>query len=380
MFKFEIEKLKVINVHAVSITTALGGSITFVDKEATEREGERVTRRLEIPFAVARAFIKTNKHSRFLVPIEVAVTYYDNMVVCIEKKLPNGIVDDDGNWMSTSDYVLRRIIPKLTSEGDWYTDGVNIYSVPDDWKQSEDREPLTSNGRFYAVTVKGVRFQDMSVIKLMENPATRSCVAFKSNNGVVLSPAIWKNVMDIRGHRVQKQTEEQNKQRRFDALNQFMFVNLEFVLSAGKKLGELFGYEHIAFLELDRHMINLNTVNLPKVPKAIRSTYDTQLQFITCLAWLFGYMTRSETLEQYCAIRGLIKTLCNKGLFDRKSTEALFDQAPPQEITSEQALVDIRNRWGDLAISTYFMNKGDLKKVDAGSVESITRVLAGEVD
>lgn len=379
MFKFELQKLKVINVHTVSITTALGGSITIIDKEATEREGKRVTRRLEIPFAVARAFIKANKHSRFLVPIEVAITYYDNMVVSVEKKLPNALYDDDGNWMSTSDYVARRILPEVTEQGDWYTDGVNIYCVPDDWQDSSNRESLTANGRFYAVTTKGVRFQDMPIINLMKHPATRSCVAFKSANGCVLSPAIWKNVMDIHGQRKTK-NDDQQAVKRFDMLGQQMFVNLEFVLSAGKQLGGMFGYEHIAFLELDRHMINLNTVNLPKVPKAIRSTYDTQLQFSMCLAWLFGYLTRCQTLEQYCSIRGLIKTLCNKGLFDRKSTEALFDQEPPEAISDKQALENITNRWGQLAISTYFMAKGDLKKVDAGSAESITRVLAGEVD
>lgn len=379
MFKFDLQKLKVVNVHTISITTALGGSITIIDEEATEREGKRVTRRLEIPFAVARAFIKTNKHSRFLVPIEVAVTYYDNMIVSIEKKLPNALYDEDGNWTSTSDYVARRILPEVTQQGDWYTDGVNIYCVPDDWQDSSNREPLTADGRFYAVTTKGVRFQDMPFINLMKHPATRSCVAFKSANGCVLSPAIWKNVMDIRGQR-KFENDDRRAMKRFDLLCQQRFVNLEFVLSAGKQLGEMFGYEHIEFLELDRHMINLNTVNLPKVPKAIRSTYDTQLQFTTCLAWLFGYLTRCQTLEQYCSIRGVIKTLCNKGLFDRKSTEVLFDQEPPEAISDKQALENITKRWDQLAISMYFMNKGNIKNIDTGSAESIARVLAGDAD
>lgn len=381
MFKFEIEKLTVTNEFVTSISTALGGSITIVDQEASELKGERVTRRFEIPFAVARAFVKLNKCSRFLVPIEVAITRYEGRVVAVEKRLPNGIKDDDGNWVSTSDFVLRRILPKTIAEGEWYTDGVIIYSVPQDWKSSKGKEFLTQDGRFYAVTVKALKFQDMGITKLMENVATRSCVAFNTKVGPILSPAIWTNVLDIRGHRVKKEgDEERNAQKRFDVLNEFFFVNLEFVLSAAKNLGAEFGYEHIAFLELDRHMIALNTVNLPKVPKAIRSTYDTQLQFITCLAWLFGYLHRSQTLEQYSGVRAMIKTLCNKGLFDRKSTEDLFDQEPPQTLTKEEALVDVYSRFGQLSLSTYFMNKGDMKKVNKNTPEDIASVLTGTAD
>jgi hypothetical protein len=378
MFKFDISKMKVQNVRVTAVTEALGGSIRVVDELATV-QGKLVTKRMEIPYAVARAFKKLNKNSTFLVPVQVAITSYNGMIVNIEKKLPNGILDDDGKWISSSDFTLRRILPSIIKEGDWYIDGVTIYKVPQDWKNNVTSQPLTSCKRFFGVTVSALKLSNMHMPRLMENPMTRSCVAFQHKNDYILSPAIWTNVMDIRGTQAKIAKQEQcddNTSQRFDALESLYFVNLEFVLSAAKKLGGLFGYEHIAFLELDRHMINLNTVNLPQVPKAIRSTYDTQKTFKLCLAWLFGYLNRCETIEQYVAIRGLIKMLCNIGLFERKSVESMLDKEAPDVVERETALYNVFSKWKELSIASYFLNKG----VKADDGEGVKQLLVGTSD
>jgi len=122
--------------------------------------------------------------------------------------------------------------------------------------------------------------------------------------------------------------------------------------------------------------VTLNTVNLPQVSKAIRTTYDTQKTFKLCLAWLFGYLNRCETIEQYVAIRGLIKMLCNTGLFERKSVENLLDKPAPDVVERETALYNVLSKWKDLSISTYFLNKG----VKHDNSEAMKQLVAGSVD
>lgn len=382
MIKFDINKIEVQNVFITAISEALGGSIRIVDQIQSDLEDCIKTKRFEIPYAVARAYKKKHKHTKYLVPIEVAITYYDGIIVNVEKRSFEALTNEDGTWASRSDYCVRRILPDVVTDNSWYTDSINIYQVPNNWNDHTKHDALTNDGRFYGVTVNAIKFSNFNVFSLIENPATRSCVAFTVNNHVILSPPIWTNVMDMRGNKISRQTdniddEKEETDKRFNVLDEHYFVNLEFVLTAAKKLGSLFGYQHIAFLELHRHMIALNTVNLPKIPRAIRSTYDTQKSFIVCLAWLFGYLDRSQDLQQYVAIRGLIKSLCNNGLFDRKSTEALLKVKPPEELNKLQALTNAHTDYSKTQISAYFMNKGVMK---TESPSDIQQLLAGSTD
>lgn len=362
MFKFDLSKISIINVKLSSVTTALGGSITVVEETTVDGVIKVKSSRIAIPFAVARNFIKMNKKSRFFVPIEVAVTFYDDIAVCIEKKLPNAIYDDNGIWQSNSDYTTRRVLPKLvsnTEKGQWYTDGHCIYQIPDDWADSSARTSLSQCGSLYAVTVLAVKFSQLMLINLMSTPGTRSCLAYKPSKGKpILSPPIWVNILDIRNNTFHTSKNDQTKVPRFTQINNAMFVNLDFVLVAAKVIGKCFGYQHINFLRLNDHMINLNTVNLPNVDRSIRATYDIGISFLASAVWLMGWFSRCDNLAHYEQLRTAMKHLCTKCLFIREQLRKTHNTQPPQVVSFDTALSSLTTLTIDkLNRHAYFANK-----------------------
>lgn len=354
MFKFNPNLLRVQYIYLKNVTAALGGAARIVDPEGKDSRGIRIS----VPFAVARAFIKRYKTGTFYVPIQACIVWYGDKVVNIEKR-SSYVIDNDIEWKSACEHTINRfLIPLVTggteAENDrWYTDGISVYRIPED-AYEENHEPLTTTLQFRAVSVLSVKFSNLEVSRLIETPATTSCVQFTTKQGkVVLSPPIWNNVMDIR-----KTIDAGTGSYRFDVMDQSLAVNLEFVLSAARTIGEHFGFEHVIPLQLDVLMINLNTVNLPNLHKSVRETYSVNMDFTVAFAWLLGFCESAKTLDQYVAVRSVIKMLCTKGTFDQSSSKALTQCVAPDMITEDEALENVMSQLGSLSIDNYFMRGG----------------------
>jgi hypothetical protein len=360
MFKFNTNLLRVQYVHLMSVTSALGGAVRIVDDENPNSKGLRFS----IPFAVARAFIKRNKTGTFYVPIQACIVWYGDKVVNIEKRSTYVIEKDDISWQSACEHVINRFLIPLVTKGTqeennrWYTDGISVYQIPED-AYSDNHEALTIDLKFKAVSVFSIKFSNLDTSALIETPATTTCVQFTSNTGrVVLSPPIWNNVADIR----QAVTGGKATEFKFDVMNQNLRVNLEFVLSAAKAIGQHFGMTHTIPLQIDILMINLNTVNLPNLPKSLRETYSVNMDFTVAFAWLLSYCDKATDLDQYVAVRAVMKMLCTKGTFSQKSSKALEEFVAPKMIDPEEAYSSVLDKMGDMQLDNYFMNGGQINE------------------
>ena len=139
-----------------------------------------------------------------------------------------------------------------------------------------------------------------------------------SNGQSVTTPPIWKQFTIM----------STNKEDSFpfDEVDDKLAVNLNFALKAGKEIGAMLGYQAIEPLQLDELMIRLHTVNLPSVPKSIKSTFGINLQYTHTIAWLIGLITKATDLNSFMVYRSLLKYLTTKGVFLRDSfkPEAVF--------------------------------------------------------
>ena len=370
MIKFSIQKLIVKYVRVTSISEALGGSIRIVDETLTDLEGKIVTTRHELPYSVARAFKKVKKGGNYLVPINVAVTYYGDQIIHIEERPCNLVLPEGVNWRSASEFTINTRLTELTSVDPhlWYIDMHTIYKVPANFKKAEAHQKLTEDGKFVSVAVESYPLKNLHMTNLFDLSTGRTMVAFIPKVGSpVFTAPIWKNVNTIRTgeavdedeskkpvHQVSK---DQSQKFRFDVMDDSHAVNLEFVISAAKTMGEHFGYDHIAPLNLDRLMIELSTVNLPNVRKSVRNTYDTGLRFKVTMAWLIGYVPKCKTITQYCEIRGLMKQLCTTGVMDLKSIRTVNSTPAPQMIDRDDAYQHVVTNFDRTFLSGYMYNK-----------------------
>lgn len=320
MISFNNSLVRFEHVLLKSVSVALGGSIRVYDEEQSEKQDKEVTVRYKVPLAVARQFQVTHKLSSFIVPAPAVIVWFGDMIVHIEKRPDTR----DDEWKPLSQINFERYIVPATKHGDWFTDGTYIYEMPADIESRvEFGTPLTMDEMFRAINVETYKFADLASTTAIEEPVERSVVAVVTMAGeVTLTPPIWKNILDIRA----TDNDVADNDRRFDLIDQHFHVNLEFALSAGRTIGEVFGYDEIGPLNLDDLMIHLNTVNLPKVPKSTRSTYGIGMPFTHAFAWVAGKLSRTTTMHDYARVRSLMKMLCKTGIFRSQAIDKIYKE------------------------------------------------------
>lgn len=335
MIAFDSSKLSVEVVELKSITTALGGSITVVD-----RSKPKGVTRVDVPMAACRAFIKKHKISKYLIPVLTAVVRYGNHVISMERHPLGSLgvkeqVGLDGTiqvWRSDSQISIENYIKPSTSQGKWYFDGRYVYKFNNEIKDVlKCATKLTQDGLFRGVDVHSIDMQDMTSRSKMEL-TERCCLAFVTQGGLYsISPPIWKNIESIGNSQlasISDRIDEENikilgnTNFNFDQIDNNLAVNLNFALRAGNEISKLYGFESIEPLRLADLMIELHTVNLPNIPKQVKATFDVGIKFTHTLSWLLGLSRRANTLESYIVIRGLMKYLTQKGIFKNDTLKA----------------------------------------------------------
>jgi len=331
MIPFEIEKLTVEHVELKSITTALGGSMSILNKAATVAKGKEVFTKVDVPIAIARNFIKLHEVGKYLKPVITAVVKYDGHVVALDRHPLGGLGSEEtedlnGNikiWESTSEKNINKFIVNTTRMGKWYIDGTYLYRFTQD-----DNTPLTADGKFQIKAVDAIKLMTLYTNDI--SLQSRSCLSFTTNSGVnAISPPIWKELSKVGTRQLERlavddaeRDDQSSIDFQFDRIDENMIVNLSFALNAGKILSDVFGYQIIEPLQLDELMIHLQTVNLPKVSKHIKRTYDIGIPFTHVLVWLLGLINRTDTLEAYISVRAVMKYLTTKGVYRKTALTA----------------------------------------------------------
>jgi hypothetical protein len=339
MIKFDQDKISFEFVLLKSITQALGGSISVIDEEKTEGKKE-VTKRYTVPLSVARAFImKHKKVTKYLKPVLTAIVRYEDRIISMERHamgsmgelVHEGFDGEPVMWEPYSEMNLNKLIYPLlmNSKRDWFFDGRYIFSFDQqDLDKLVNTAPaMTKDNRFRKLQTVAIDFQELSNADKLQ-PTERSCLAFITDAGeYTISPPIWKDLGSVGGaSKNNKNDDAAAPISSFDDTDEFMHVNLNFALSAGKQIGAMFGYEYVEPLQLPRLMVELHTVNLPNIPKQVKATYNIGMQFTHALAWLLGMSRKADTLDTYVMMRSLLKYLTTKGIFRNNvfSSDCIF--------------------------------------------------------
>lgn len=331
MIPFDISKLTTDHVWLKKVTTGSGGRVTVVD-ESESVPGREVYKHLDSDWSIVRRFSKVNEASSFLNPVLAAVAYYDGKMIALEMNPLGSKAEDE---MEMADGVITKwksqieknveVLEKDTATGEWFVDGFNVYSFTKGMQ-----EDLSSDGRFASVPVVSYKLISMDT-RAFALAESRVCLKYSTQGNVMqpsvsaMSPPIWKSLTNVGSKEMKKSGEDTGVNYRtenthqFDRVDDLLAVNVDFALKAARELSEVFGYESIEPLNLDYLMTELGTVNLPTVDKSIRQTMDIGIQFTHAMAWLIGLIHRTDTLEAYMAIRGVMKYLTGIGIYRKKA-------------------------------------------------------------
>lgn len=363
MFKFDPSKLTVTYNYMKTVTTALGGSMHIVDPEAADGNQELI--KVKVPFAVVRKFIKETKFTKYLKPVQIAVLRYENTVINIERDIASNILQDetDANaprWVAKMETFVQDYLADRLGALDWYFDGRYVYNM-----SQADIDTLRHGGNGVDFISRDDKFRTMDIpcIDLYESNKVvwktgvmtelRGVIAFSSGNAFAITPPIWKNVTaigssatvdtqpttdneDYLDTTIGITTGEERERILIDSLDQNYSLNLNFTMNTAKSISNIFGFDAVEPLQLPEIMLALTTVNIPGLPKFIKSTFSIGLCPSHGLTWLMGLLTQAKTLEDFVVVRSAIKYLTSKGMFHKNATklDSLFvssDYAiPPQ--------------------------------------------------
>lgn len=316
MIKFSHSNLRTEIVKLKSVTTALGGAIRVLDEKASKKKKKEVYARIPVSQTLIRQFVKTYKASKYIRPIETALVFYRNNVVAIERG-PIGahiLKDQDANWKWVPDcYTNINQLMAKTLSGAWYTDGRQVYQTPTTAAAvKREGKNLNTDSSFYSVSVEAISLSTLNDPTHRMPTTMAASIAFMSKSGsVAVSAPVFKTDSNL------GMLESKDKRYPLDEADAIHAVSLNFILYAGKTLSETFGYEILDVLQLPKLMVQLKTVNLPRLSKEVKETVDSQIPFTIALAWLIGLGERCKTIDQYAIVRSALKYLISKGTFER---------------------------------------------------------------
>lgn len=350
--------MRVEHVHLKYVTKALGGSINILDSNSNAEKDTFI--KVPVPLHVTDAFIKTNSITRYIKPVLTAVTYYADQIVALErhplgnlgKEVTVGLFGPRA-WDSSSEKNLTGKFAELVSHGQWYIDGTVVYRFKNDKKPSN----LTKDGKFQSIVVDTIKLVSMGNIKNLYHD-DRVCIAFQSANGkIVVSPPIWRSMETVGAKKIGSSDADEDDdvvvditENQFDKVDKFLAVNLGFALRAAKDLSDEFGYDVIEPLRLDELMIQLKTVNLQRVDKSIKKTFDIGMKFTHAIAWVIGMTDEVNTLESFRAIRSLLRYLTTRGIVHKTalSTTSIYQKGMGFKNVPLKSIDEIENEYMQL--------------------------------
>jgi hypothetical protein len=321
---FDIKKLRVEHVMIKSVSGALGGTVTILDK-ARSTDKHEVFTKVRVPVAVARGFAKTYEMRAYMKPVLGAIVYYDGHVVALERhplgnlaqevtEGVNGLV----TWQSQSEINIEGFLSVVTSLGTWFVDGTYVYTFADD--AIDNATNMNDDGTFRQVKATAVKLADLAFKDIAASERVSLAYYTKTGDYTITAP-IWKTLEKIGSKELEKATDDESvtylsvDMGQFDKIDEHLCVNLSFALKAGRELSDVFGYDSIQPLNLPELMLQLRTVNLPNVASTVKTTYDTGLPFTHAVAWLIGLSRRVETLNSYMVVRSLLRYLTTRGVY-----------------------------------------------------------------
>jgi hypothetical protein len=332
LIKFDPTKVRFQNVKIKRVTTALGGSMSVLDEAHFEKTGKEVFHKVNIPMSLARMFKVKYKITQFMVPHEGVIMYYDDMVISIEKATTNERFAEsfDGvirKWTSNCETYYADASQQYFKDNpvDWYFDGLYVYNFHgEDLKGLVKRSKwLDAHGKFRAIPVQSLHFTHLNFKPTEER--TRMCVAAVVSDDVFsVSAPIWTSLGEKATRTADVDDDDGGKTSlisSFKGIDTHVAVNLNFALRAARELADQFGYEAIQPLQLPKMMIQLKTVNVPRLPKEVKSTTDIGLKFTHGLSWLLGLQYNATDPKQLLVIRQMIKYLMTKGYFWKEKTK-----------------------------------------------------------
>lgn len=311
LISFDPNAVTTKRIKVASVTTALGGSVQYVDE--TKDDAKLIKQQISV--GVARRCVKDHG-TRHVIPRESCMLSYEGRAIALEitdtsERYVESIVGEPRLWTSELETAWNNVKQDILASGyEWFFDGRYVYTFGEKRAKQSVIEGgyVDVNGSFRAVDV---RCYDLTTPKA--GIVTRSCMAYYVHDDAwSISPPAWKSLTV---------NSDETIGSLYTGINDHRGVNLNFALYAASALSGVFNSEVIEPLGLPGLMIKRRTVNLCALDKSVKYMTQIDMHYTHALAWLIGLCRSATTLSQLIAIKSSIVYLTKTGFFDMQRTK-----------------------------------------------------------
>lgn len=317
MIEFDIKKLhqKLLNVTKISML----GNITYIDDNGEEKNlmgNKSFFTQVSKTFGITN-FRKTKKMS-FL--------YYDNVPLSIDYLVLIMINEDErvkleqswnGGFLKFISNLENSLKDEYFKDLKFYIDGKYLYYFKTD-DEGEIKYKALSKSKddlFHLTACKSLNLQNINSSLYKNNYRQVIIYKAKNKNGeyeTFVSPTI-KSIK----HKFKDDDKNQKSKVDFDKINENFEVNLNFLLDAAKIIGGIYGYEATEFLNIEKTLIELKTVNLYKLQSHIINITTIDKNVLQCAAWMLGFYVRNKDLNNALKFRDMFSKLFSTYLISK---------------------------------------------------------------
>lgn len=102
------------------------------------------------------------------------------------------------------------------------------------------------------------------------------------------------------------------------------YLNLNFVLNAGKIIGEKYGFEETEILNIPKIIKDTGDVNFTKINESSRINYPVDLMPFDGLAWLFRFVNMEKNLNEQRDLSNLFSKVFKTGFVAKNKVEIKY--------------------------------------------------------
>tara|TARA_B100000700_G_scaffold331687_1_gene467095 strand:+ start:35635 stop:36840 length:1206 start_codon:yes stop_codon:yes gene_type:complete len=138
---------------------------------------------------------------------------------------------------------------------------------------------------------------------------------------------------------------------KFDEFASQYFINYNFPIDCAKYLSEYFDEETLDFLEIEKVLIEMGTLNIFNIEEDIRSVNKYTDEVINCFVWLAGLIYKSYSIEQIIGLKTIFSNLTSKkgrGYLTRisllKERNELIGDSTPKKLKNINSVIQEKKK------------------------------------
>lgn len=392
LFRCDYVRLKKITSTYLYVSTGKNGKPYVTDTSVRGVYKKREISKVKVHENISRQYFKNNTMKEFQdLGVVACIAYYGDIVVAVEVQNLSKKIGESKEWIAVIEKIMDNITTIIPKQKDVFINGKDIFWLSDTDRNLNNRVPISNDGSFilkdvsylslskigfemnvdqnknatpqdddnsiYSIDIiktigskRNLTSESIKNLRFDENYAVESTsdsqavafvnssvlISYSPNRGQPNQIECFSPVLAFDNHLDIKKNEAEfaailNSLASFSSTVDPTYLNLNFVLYAGKMIGEKYGFRETEILNTPEIIMDTKMVSLEKINQSSRTSYPIKLGVFDGLAWLFRFIHKEKDLNNMRDLSNLFNKIFKDGFVQKSKVETSFRDGKNQD-------------------------------------------------